>query len=487
VPRLPAATLGLLLLGLSPAAAQQPACADSDTIQQCWARFFPEELLTETETDSITTGAADGAVAGLSRKNNGIGSLGDAFASSVNDFLPSIAGALGFTQATTEDGTASFEKNLLLPFGTRPQRLRLRALLRQPSPYAPLADTLTALGRSSRIAELERGLRDYDDLRLSLGWNLENGTFGRSFEEFRADYAALLDNLVLGLNTEARNAAVFALTEHLPEPEDVAEEQREIPACKAPFEDESLEALPLSCLEPAFRAEFTAALSAAAGATAAVEAGLAEEMIRIGFHEFDDLIDNQPQLSVEVATELRRDAVGPNGFEATLRYEGGFANVNSLRQHCRGAAGAGLTPACLQGYLERPGVRTALRRGDRFFVSGRFTRRADFRLEVPRDTLVLVAAGTWDLTGGAGVGRYVSFNRAGEGIARVDLAAEYIHHHDDPARENRLVITGTYTQRLSGSLTVAAGFSYSNRPEFVGEVDQQVTANFGLRYKLTQD
>lgn len=480
----------LLILVAGPLPAQSPRCEDSDTITQCWSRFFPPRaaLIDSTRADSAETASTAGEVAALSVKNNGIASLGNELASAVSDFLPSIAGALGFTQATTENGSASFEKNLLLPFGAKPQRFRLRALLRAPAIYAPLADTLTTLGLNAREEAVGKQLRDYDDARLSLAWNLENGTFGRSFEEFRAAYSHLFDEYVKALNTVERNRAVSTLTQVLPESVDQIRDDRLTDhACIDPIANQEQENVRLDCLKPGVRQTVITALESAARATAQVEANLATDLKAGGFHEFNDLIDNQPQLSLEASTDIRRDLVGPNEFHAAVRYEGGFANVNGLRQYCRSKGPAGLTPDCLRQYLESPGVRPTLQRSDRFYVVAEFSRRSDFTLVVPEDSLRLTAKGTWDLTGTAGFGRYVAFDRSGEGVGRLDLAAEYVHHQDDDLRENRLLITGTYTQRLSGSLSVAAGFSYSNRPEFVGDVDKKVSANFGLRYKLTKE
>jgi hypothetical protein len=476
-----------LILLAGPLTAQSPRCEDSDTITQCWSRFFPRRgaLIDSTRADSAQSASTAGEVAALSVKNNGIGSLGDELASAVSDFLPSIAGALGFTQATTEDGSASFEKNLLLPFGAKPQRFRIRALLRAPAIYSPLADTLTTLGLTARTDALGKKLRDYDDARLSLAWNLENGTFGRSFEEFRLGYSRLFDAYVRGLNTTERNRAVSAMV--IPDSGDIRADRLTDPSCIDPISNEEKEDVRLDCLKPDFRRTVIMALEDAARATAQVEASLAAELKAGGFHEFNDLIDNQPQLSLEASTDIRRDLVGPNEFHVSVRYEGGFANVNGLRQYCRSKGAAEFTPECLRQYLESPGVRPTLQRSDRFYVVAEFSRRSDFTLVVPEDSLRLRAKGTWDLTGTAGVGRYVAFDRSGEGVGRLDLAAEYVHHQDDPLRANRLVITGTYTQRLNGSLSVAAGFSYSNRPEFVGDVDKKVSANFGLRYKLTKE
>ena len=101
--------------------------------------------------------------------------------------------------------------------------------------------------------------------------------------------------------------------------------------------------------------------------------------------------------------------------------------------------------------------------------------------------MTLGLEGTWDLIGEFGYGRYVAFNREGEQIGRIDLGAMYVHHEDDPERQNRFVGSATYTQRVSPSLSFAAGVSYASRPEFLDEVERKVTANFGLRYKLLQE
>src|SRR6185295_7342006 len=118
-----------------------------------------------------------------------------------------------------------------------------------------------------------------------------------------------------------------------------------------------------------------------------------------------------------------------------------------------------------------------IHRGDRFFLAVEYAHRSDYHVALPADLVNLSLAGTWDLTGSFGLGRYVAVNKKGEEVGRIDLEGQYIYHHDDPERENRFVATATYTQRLSGSLLLAAGFSWASQPEFLGAVDKKVSAN----------
>jgi len=207
-----------------------------------------------------------------------------------------------------------------------------------------------------------------------------------------------------------------------------------------------------------------------------------------GFFRIADLVNNQPQLSVEGQLSLRRDLVGPNDYSITARYEGGFANFNGLRRYgrekCAAASDTTISAACLQNYLTDPEAVSAMKRGDRFFLTATYSRREDYTLALTSDNVNLNIAGTWDFIAGAGYGRYVSFGRTGEELGRIDLTGEYVFHHDDPTRENRLVAAGTYTYRLSATLSVAAGVSYASKPEFIGDVDKKFGANFALRYRL---
>ena len=185
--------------------------------------------------------------------------------------------------------------------------------------------------------------------------------------------------------------------------------------------------------------------------------------------------------------DIRQDLVGPNEFSGSVRYEAGFTNMNGLRRACLSSAKTAITLDCLRGYARDPGRQASLKRGDRFFVALSYARRSDYDITLEDDAVTIGLDGTWDFTGELGFGRYVAFNRDGEQIGRVDLSAMYVHHQDDPDRENRFVGSATYTQRINPSLALAAGVSYASRPEFLEEVERKVTARFGLRYKLIQE
>jgi hypothetical protein len=425
----------------------------------------------------------------VAEKSSGIPSLGEGLGSSLVDFLPILAGAIGLTQTTTEEGGAAFETNLLLPLGASSQRVKLQALLREPTVYQPLLDALPDDGRSELADSLSEELADFDDVRLTAAWNFENATFGRSFVEYRPLYSSYFSEIVNRAMSESEIAAelqeafasfVAALREV--QEDFVLPERAGDSACQGA--DIQPDAAPMSCFRPEARARVEPAAAAAARLIMARSAELHQVLADEGFYEFTDLVNNQPQLQAELGVDLRQDLVGPNSWALKLRYEGGFSNVNGLRGYCRRRGITVDTVQCLRSYLDSPGRRNSIRRGDRFALSAEFGRRADYVLTSP---VALQHAGSWHATGSAALGRYLAVNAQGDEVGRLDLASSYVYYHDDPERQSRFVFSATYTQRITAAMSIAAGVSYASRPEFLEEVDKKVSANFGLRYKFLED
>jgi hypothetical protein len=464
--------------------AQAATCADVESVVSCWHRLMADDPQRQADVEVAAVAVAGDSLSDrLARKVAGLAGLGPGFASTLSDFLPGLVGALGLTQTTTEDGATSLETNLLLPIGASPQRFRLRGLLRKPDLYQPLQDSLPA----DRLEPLRKELGDFDDVQLSLSWNLETRTFGRGYRHaldvydplYRAQRAEFY-RIVPRRSEAMAQMQAFQMT--LGDADLAASPSAELGCPTSMARMIESDKLPFGCLTMDKQREFAARVAAAVAVTKEEERALDEHLTRSGFYRLSDLVNNQPQLSLELAGDLRRDLVGPNGFTASARYESGFANLNGLRARCR--TGGEISTSCLQQYLTDPAVQSSLARGDRFFVSADYSRRQDYRLQLPADTVSIALAGTWDVSVSAGYGRYITFDRTGAETGRLDLTAEYIFHHNDPMRENRLVAAGTYTYRLSESLAVAAGASYASKPEFLGDVTRRFGANFGLRYKL---
>jgi hypothetical protein len=468
--------------------AQQVTCDDEDTFDECNTKVASRIESASPRGAEGTEESLRAAAAEVAGKTSGTTALGPGLGSTINDFLPAIAGALGFTPTTTENGAAAFESNLHIPFGASLQKTRLQVVLNEAEVYEPVRGALPEETREERTAALARQLGDFDDVNLSIAWNYENQSFGRTFEQHRQLHAQLL---TLESDAFHRQPGVNQAKLRLrAETDDAYRALRESITADSLVSGDGcifvalrVAQLPLRCFKPSVRARLDEVISRSMRATVAVEEEFDDQLARTGFYDLPDLVNNQPQFTAQATVNVRQELAGPNELTGSLRYETGFTNLNGLRRACQ-PRGMAITLDCLQKYARDPGRQASLKRGDRLFVALSYTRRSDYDFELAEDGIAMQLAGTWSFTGEAGLGRYVAFNRDGEQVGRVDLSALYIHHHDDPNRENRFVGSATYTQRINAALSLAAGVSYADKPDFLNEVQRKVTANFGLRYRL---
>jgi aspartyl aminopeptidase len=60
----------------------------------------------------------------------------------------------------------------------------------------------------------------------------------------------------------------------------------------------------------------------------------------------------------------------------------------------------------------------------------------------------------------------------------------YEDFSDDPARQDRGVVTATFTYPVSQGFFVSVDAVHATKPEFCGDVDDELSARAGLVYKV---
>ncbi len=53
-------------------------------------------------------------------------------------------------------------------------------------------------------------------------------------------------------------------------------------------------------------------------------------------------------------------------------------------------------------------------------------------------------------------------------------------------RQSRFVATATLSQKITACTVFSASAVYANKPEYLGEVDEEVSARFGFRWGSKQ-
>ena len=65
-----------------------------------------------------------------------------------------------------------------------------------------------------------------------------------------------------------------------------------------------------------------------------------------------------------------------------------------------------------------------------------------------------------------------------------DFGLSYDDVDDDPARQDRAIGNITFTQQLAKATQFTIGLIWANKPEYRGDVDEELSARVGLNYKF---
>jgi hypothetical protein len=446
------ATAGLLLI--CGAVQAQDRCLERDTYKLCSDRL----------ANQIVEGTVNAAESAVAAKNTGDS------ASTINDFLPLLRALLETGGFAGQDGDKlGFEWSN--PLNLPPQHQnKLIAKLVKSELHQPLKDALRAAALEDQVSALEDRIDEGDDISFGFSYSPASQRYGRDPEL----HATLLSGLLKQADTvdpEAREAARpfndmgTQLIDGGLQPADL----------RKPFKD-----IPIT---PEQRTQYMRLAEAAIFAEHKSIRALAERLQKVGFYGLLDLINNQPQWSLTAEYHARDEAVGPDEFKAELSYEMGLVNVNTYRTASCGETDALL---CLENYLSE--------HVDDLKASNRVTFKADYsklqrlNFSLPGTTLFAFSEKPVErFSLSAAFGRYLGKEVSSRTRARVDVSIGYEDFSDDPARQDRGLATATFTYPVAEGFYLSVGAIYATKPEFRGDVDEELSARAGFTYKVIQE
>lgn len=480
------------LLVAAPAARAEEMCRPEDTVGECWDRFrvevapdAAEEMASEEEAD-------------LQKQPTGQDTGGTTLQSTTKSFLPllSLATLLGQGNVTENQGDIIADLNFLLPGGFGGKNSQLQAIAKtEPVLASAVQDALPADSRDELAGKLENELAAGDDLVVSFTYNMEGLKRGRDFELYRGRYQALVQPFVIQMvgtqaasNTELAASLNEVRCTGADDLEDVKFSDIEKP------ENEKCGADPATRKAKALIARRKVA--AAARDFYSKLLTLREQLVATGLDRFGELVANQPQFHLSIQYTERDALVGPTATSGKLTYEWSRMNLNRALgsgechqklEEDAAKANSTLVGECLthyEAFITSHGKDIA--DSERFSLSVEY--ESNDSLEVPLATL-LPGSGLTDLKlpGSKKTIASLGWSRNFAGLqdqpTRLDVVARYEDVSDDPARRDRLVATASFELKV-GQFDVPVGLVYANHGEFLGEVDEQLSAHLGLRFKL---
>jgi len=492
--RLLTTTLIVLVLGAGHAQALAASTCNMDqTIPKCRDAVnaqFPQQ---EPPTDSKATERAQGAQANTleGKSDNQVGSKNTGTMSPsgdgavVSDLASLINFAFGNESLDADKQAITVDLNRILPIPqTTKGDFQLKATLREAELFKPLRDAVTGDNAKESIEMLEEKLDDFDDVALTFSYSLNSKNLGRSTEG-----KAFLDDLFLDVVTKAKTTVcAFDIGDTAKLLVDALKDAGETPQkfFQSNLSDELLDATTFKMLADALPSSnkqlaknYLDAIECGQRSQWQAIATIDEALAELEFDRFADLLANQPQLVFSLEGRFRNELVGPDEVKAKLSFEKGWNNANTLRSKCSGDPHM---TSCYKTFMDTN--RKAIQRSHRMKLGIEYTDIESYDQTFLDDAVRITQGSDEMLKGSLGYGRVLRLNPAGQATARLDLTWSYEDVDNDSLRQTRSVVNASFSQELTGGFVVTLGAVYANKPEFRGEVDEEVTARFGLTYKL---
>lgn len=455
----------LFALGFAGQAAAQVECEGTDTPKKCWTRAFEEAGVSKAVQDE----AED-----LKDEPTGVQTVGSNLASNTTDFLPLLAltGLLGDAQEGDTVGTYALDLNFLIPGLTQDHNSKLQAIVNsQPAVADGIKSQLPEEERDDLVGKMEEGLGNLSDYAISYTFNWMDGSRGRGFEQYRTRVSALISAASARVEVPEEGFTRLVLDFVAAHPNTGLNKTFD----EMGADGEELKGL----LEQAIAQEIE------------LIGGFREVLKAAGLDDIGDLIDSQPQLTFSAVKRFRDPVVGSDEIAVKVTYERGAMNFNkAMSDECHKAL-AQASPAlqvrkdCLADYTKNVTTNRAdIDRGQKLSFSAEYVDMDEATLDLPNLGLTgLTLKGATKLIAQAGWSRQFAQRGSEVEPMRLDFVARYEDVSDDPLRRDRGVATLTVTRQF-GDLAVPFGIVYANHGEYLGEVDEQLSAHLGIKFDL---
>ncbi|MEM7244770.1 MAG: hypothetical protein AAF533_05470 [Acidobacteriota bacterium] len=200
---------------------------------------------------------------------------------------------------------------------------------------------------------------------------------------------------------------------------------------------------------------------------------------------------NQRRYGVSVERRFRHELIGEDTTKVGVRVELGLASLNKVSKDAQldGAHGGALLVGSdskttrhqhrfsfeldytwLDGQsvsLTEPALMFRLEKDSTTSGTLTYGRRFVRRLGA-KEALAALAEGKEDV----------------KELSRIDLSAQYVDEGRRSGKQSRFIARLTYTTAVNDSFQLPLSFVYSNRPEYRGEVDKELSVHFGVNYRL---
>jgi hypothetical protein len=391
------------------------------------------------------------------------------------DLLRRAFVGLGIGQVTGEEGQLVFNFNPdalhLESFG----QFSPRIIVHQAAIDGTLDEHIDTLDEGLRTPardDLKKNLGDLDDVEYALRWT------PKAFEpaaDLKEVASALLDAAV-----EANLSGIGNKT---------SEAKAIIAKALGVSSDTDLFAQSISmvdvCGNTTARATLEGAVQELRTDIPLANAKLEKDLGLNGFTRLADLIEGNPRLVVSGNYRQRSGAAGPDTMSVDVTYQWGQVSYRAAKRLAKEKGIASLNADFLDAYFEDHGRLEGA--APLFSLVGSYAETNSFLVPIAgvNDPFRRDAGHKLSIKGTAA--RYFGGGRD----RKLEFTAAYDDVSNDASLQDRFVADLTWVEKLSDTLAQAVGGSefvaslvWANKPEFLGDVDQDFGLRAGLKWSL---
>jgi hypothetical protein len=398
-------------------------------------------------------------------------------ASTTNDYIPFIQALLGTSPGSGDEGdNLGLEFSNFLPLPDSIQHKAAVQLLGSKL-YDPLASALAEAALQAEQSALEDQVASSDDMSLSISISRSNEETGRSPAQHSGLFHALLAASVRpNARLELARRAYNSLLEEI----ELRTRNETDPAKKFTRGelDSGFGALPAEDLDRVLVAYEQMELASHADLVL-----IRDNLRASGFYDALELLSNNPQWSFVANYRSRDELAGPDEWTATVRYEIGWPSLRQAQKEL-GCADDACVASKFSTFILSPSTRRSRNSSPRFAFNLSYTERARYDFLLPSSTFAFSRESVSSLVGGISYGMFLTGTPSDPNRIRLDIAANYEDVSDDPAKNDRGVANLTFTYPIGGGTFLSIGAVYATKPEYRGDVDEELNARAGLLYKF---
>ena len=397
---------------------------------------------------------------------------GDNQDSTTNDFLPLLRLLLD-GDSVSDGQKIGFEWSDPFKFGSDYPN-KVTASIQKSDIYEPLKKAMTDAGLTDQSSTLDDQIDAGDDFKIGFAFGIANENYGRDPELHKHLFAGLLES-ARGSTPKSKEleAAENALGAFM-----VAHS----------FDGDTTTFDSVSTSDAKLGAEYKALAEREIRLKNAWLHELAKKLTSVGFDGLVRLIDNQPQLTFSADYHARGDSVGPDEIVATLAWEFGGKSVKTFRDFVKKTCPQRIPDpsevACLADYLDDP---ETTKESFRFKLAAAYSAVQKYEFELADPVFSYTEKAVKHLEVSAAASRQIGKAQGKAPRPRFDAKLSYEDFSDDPSRQDRGLATVTFSYPVSQGFFVTLGAIYATKPEFRGDVDEEISARLGFTYKLIED